>query len=185
MDSNDLVLSVVRGAGTVPGRTALQKLCYFANEKIDAGVAFKAHYYGPFSRSVATSTDLLVISSFLSEARATGALSHPSVDSIGAVKTEWEQHNYQITPDGEKYYLNRISKFKDAFHAVDSVVETLRRLTGLDASQLSEMAKVHYLEKHSPAQSVDDLVRAAEGYGWQLSAAAVEKALSRLEALSL
>lgn len=185
MDSNDLVLCVVRQAGTVPGRTALQKLCYFANEKIDAGVSFKAHYYGPFSRSVAMSTDLLVISNFLSEARATGTLSHPSVDSSGDVKTEWEQHNYQITLDGEKYFQNKVSKFGDTIGALGSVIEGLRRLTGLDASQLSEMAKIHYLEKHSAARSVDDLVRGAAGFGWQLSNAAVEKALSRLEELSL
>lgn len=185
VDANDLVLSVVHRAGSVPGRTALQKLCYFANDRIGTGIPFRAHYYGPFSRNIAASTDLLVISNFLSESVATGALSAPSVQPSGGVSTEWEQHSYRITPDGERFFERREKNFSEQYRVVDRVVDSLRSETGFDATRLSELAKIHFLKSNTGANSPQELMARAGELQWKVSLAAVERALNTLERLKL
>jgi uncharacterized protein YwgA len=49
----ETVLLVIDAAGgTVEGRTAVQKLCYFAGLTLNEDLGHRAHYYGPYSRQV-------------------------------------------------------------------------------------------------------------------------------------
>ncbi len=49
----ETVLTVIAAAGgTLEGRTAIQKLCYFAGLVLDEDLGHRAHYYGPYSREV-------------------------------------------------------------------------------------------------------------------------------------
>ena len=49
----ETVLLVIDAAGrTLEGRTAVQKLCYFAGLALDEDLGHSAHYYGPYSREV-------------------------------------------------------------------------------------------------------------------------------------
>ena len=55
LDEYDVIgLTIGAHAGSITGRTAIQKLIYFAKVKIPSiDVTYTHHYYGPFSRNIA------------------------------------------------------------------------------------------------------------------------------------
>jgi uncharacterized protein YwgA len=69
MNVRDLVLAVVQGEPQqkMVGRTLLQKKVFFVNELLKGTIAFLPHYYGPYSREVASAVDSLVSAGLLTE----------------------------------------------------------------------------------------------------------------------
>ncbi|MFZ0891007.1 MAG: hypothetical protein WB778_09135 [Thermoplasmata archaeon] len=187
MEPSDVVLYVASKVKLVPGRTSLQKLTYFANVKLRANVAFRPHYYGPYSSQIAEVTDNLLSDAFLDEVRESGSLSSPWVTPGGTVMTDWERRSYSIT-DAGKHYLQRLPlKRLRELRKLDPVLAKLQKDTNLDPKPISNLAKVHFLCQETPSirSNIDSISLAAKGYGWKLTDSDVEGALKTLDSLHI
>lgn len=179
----ELVLSVVDVAGEVPGKTVLQKLCYFSSEKLGTDLEFRPHYYGPYSPKVSNTTDDALAVDFLSEEIERGSLASPWETPSGKKMTEWERHNYELTDDGEMYITALREEQDSELRQLETLVEELRRVTDFDASTISNMAKVHYIQKETDAASPADIQGEATEWNWDLSLPEITTAIGNLEDL--
>lgn len=179
MNSNELVLAVVSKARKVPGRTSLQKICYFANEFLRTQIAFRPHFFGPFSVDVADSANVLVSADLIDEQIESGTFL-----KSGKAR-EWTRHTYSISQDGLKYLAWLEKRGPGLDPRLEEIVRRLKSLTDFDQDSLSKLAKVHYIRKelgrHSPNGSL--ITKRARELGWTLSASDVRLALSHLAEL--
>jgi uncharacterized protein len=187
VEASDLVLYIASKVGTVPGRTSLQKLCYFANFKLGADIPFKPHYYGPYSPQIARATDSLLAFDFVDESRESGTLSSPWTTPGGTVITDWERRSYKLTSEGESYLKKLPRRRREALSKANDLIAKLSAVTKLDAKKLSTLAKVHLII-HQHGQSpkdVDGIMAAAKIEAWRLTRNQVERALKTLSSLPL
>src|SRR2546425_8216065 len=93
VDPKEIILTLIdSNGGFIDGRTVLQKAAYFAGEKLKVDLGFSPHYYGPYSREVEATTELLVSQGLLTETieRLSG------LDAIAGF--EPRKYHYQMTP---------------------------------------------------------------------------------------
>jgi len=187
MEATDLVLYVTSRVETVPGRTALQKLCYFVNVKSGAGVPFKAHYYGPYSPDIARATDSLLVFDLIEERKESGSLSSPWVNRQGAVITDWERRSYSLSVEGKAYWEKAPKEGKESLATADDLIEKLRKATRLDAKKLATLAKVHFLidQNNLAADDIAGIISTAKDEGWRITEGGVRVALKSLALLQL
>lgn len=181
MEVNALVLTIVEKAGQVPGRTSLQKLSYFANEILVAGIGFRPHYYGPYSPEIAGVADVLVAANLLKEDLVNGLYFRSGRNR------EWTRHTYSLTEDGKKYlsWLSARGGFPE--DEVRDLVEKLKAETNLDPENLSKLAKVRFISDQLGNRSPNpvEVSRTAKGLGWALPPAVARKSLITLDRLGL
>jgi uncharacterized protein len=181
MDPAALVLSITSKAECVPGRTSLQKLSYFVNNSVAGGIAFKPHFYGPYSEEVASATDVEVAANLLHEEIARGLYFRSGKER------EWTRHSYSLTPDGQTYLNWLMTKSGLPFDTIGQVVQKLKGETALDPDQLSRLAKVRFiidsneLTKPHPVE----ITTAARTFGWSIVPSIARKSLITLERLQL
>jgi len=169
------ILVAVDTAGSI-GRTALQKVIFFAREAGLTKADYQPHYYGPYSRDVAASLLSLVAAGWIQE------ISEAWPD--GSAFGERRRYTYLLTPTGK----DALKKLVDA---KDSAAETLRKIvrlcqqkTGLDFQMLSWAAKIHFLKnKLDKPLSPSDLAQVAEKWGWEVRPEDVPKVADLLEQL--
>jgi hypothetical protein len=139
-DTQDEVLAVLlvqEFQNTVKGylgRTAIQKLCYFAKVLgVPFSFPFRIYYYGPYSEELAFSSDYLV---------ATGALYDASTDPskysnfrTGESATELLTHHSQIV----KEYRPAIREIVEAFGE-------------FDPASLELLSTMHFVEQRLKAR---------------------------------
>ncbi|MCL4308960.1 MAG: hypothetical protein M1126_06365 [Candidatus Thermoplasmatota archaeon] len=187
MEPSDVIVYVTSKVGTVPGRTVLQKLCYFVNAETGSAIPFRPHYYGPYSSDVAEATDTLLSSGFLDESKESGSLSSPWVTPGGTVITDWERRTYKLTKDGETYLGRLPADERKILARSEPLLDALRDSTGLDPTKLSNVAKIHFIisTRQAERSNRESLVTAVNRNGWRLSATDVEEALKTLDKLTL
>lgn len=181
LQPNDLVLAIISEAGKVPGRTSLQKLCYFVNEELDAGVPFKAHYYGPYSEEIANAADVQVGAHLVHEEVERGQY-------FKAGKTrEWARHSYSLTADGERYLDWLVRHSPVPKNEIRAVVSKLQAETSLDPDSLAKLAKVRFIADrlHGTSPHPVLVTRCAKQYGWRLAPSVVRQSLITLNRLQL
>lgn len=184
MDTYLLVLAAVKGVGTIPGRTALQKTCYFAKEKVGGNLAYFAHYFGPYSKAVAKARSDLVASNILREEVEVGKLTKPRQTEQDTEKV-WQRHNYVLTKEGTDLIDRLKDKLGGDFHTVQSYVKTIESATGMDLTRLAAAAKVHFVSIHEGAATIDEIVERASAHDWRLSTDDVSSAMDTLDEIEL
>ncbi|MBC7091359.1 MAG: hypothetical protein H5T50_05555 [Nitrososphaeria archaeon] len=165
MDPIDLVLAIIYFAGgKIDGRTKIQKIAYFINEKFDCKITFIPHYYGPYSTSIAKTLEDLVATDFVEE-------------EALITLNDRKFFMYRIK-DGVKNILEQnkeLYKFK-------TLVE---RLANENLNNVINASKVHYLYKNSNNKDSNFLIEEAKKYGWNLSQNEVNDSLILLNELEL
>lgn len=182
IDPLDLVLGIVafNKDEKVEGRTFLQKLAYFLNEKLKLGVEFEPHYYGPYSKTIAMATSTLVELEFLNEKE----------DKFPAAPTsifEPRKYTYQLTLAGQTI-LSELQQQEPSL--LDSIKKTMGEITAKEECNyecLSLAAKMFHILKSRGRQPlrVSELSTAAKELGWKLSTEEVDKAAKFLKELGL
>ena len=97
----DILLLVVKEAGEsgLRGRTLLQKKVYFLSELMKVDLGFSAHYYGPYSGSVAGNLASLVSHGFIKENTEVFETTPPR-----NVFGEIHRHTYFLTDEAEELW---------------------------------------------------------------------------------
>ncbi len=173
MQPTDLVISVIDAAPVIDGRTALQKLVYFASVKTGTEMAFVPHYYGPYSQLVASVLE--------------NAVSFDYVNESGR-RTVHDRYiyGYSLTEDGKE--LAKAIKKRDpqSYAIATGVVRTCRRIAHNNINILSWAAKVHYLlsRKGKPI-SDEEVMDTSRSFGWTLKKDEIDTGVNLLSALRL
>lgn len=173
-------MTSVDAAGTMPGRTSLQKVCYFANSRLRGNVFFFPHYFGPYSPDVARAATELVSSQLVQDQIESGSLSEPWITTKGRMITEWERHNLSISGDGRRYLKSIKDERRQEIYRVRGFVKHLRDATELDPSTLSLAAKVHFIVRAERAQTWRQVRSKGRAHGWTLSDDDLKAALRTL-----
>jgi len=168
VEASLLVISSIDAAGTMPGRTALQKVCYFANNRLRGTVFFFPHYFGPYSPEVARAATELVSSQLVRDQIESGTLSQPWVTTKGRQISEWERHNLSTSSDGRRYLKSVKDDRRKQIYHVRGIVKNLQTATELDPTSLSLAAKVHFLSSSEGARTWRQVRSKARAHGWTL-----------------
>ena len=181
VEPRDVVLAIVafNTEEKVEGRTFLQKLAYFLNEKLSLGIEFEPHFYGPYSESLAMATNTLVALGFLDE-------TEERFLPVSADVFEPRRYTYKHTQAGKKVlrelqrqnstWLNRVKKTMDEITAKEEC----------NYECLSLAAKMfHILKRQGKAMTESELSAAANDLGWKLRNEQIQKAAKFLKELRL
>ena len=171
MDIDDIILMILNAAVNVPGKTAMQKICYFSSILLDFDMNFFPHYYGPYSRTVAKRLQLLDNFDLLKKQHyLTGRGSFP----IFSLNEESKDHINEIISENESAYAT-IQKLI-AFSKKES----------MDYNILSYAAKIYYiLEEEDRELNDEELIELANYYDWKLSSEQIVSAKNFLSGLDL
>jgi uncharacterized protein YwgA len=163
LETPDAVLVIIDAAdGQVEGRTAVQKLAYFASVATGRDLGHHAHFFGPYSRPV---EGALINEAFAGDlAETTNTFSSWSGPDI-------RQYTYRLTSQGGDAVAEIRDTSPHACRCIDDVVSKLKDLVpGLPQHPLSLAAKVDYiLTRAGGAPTVSEIPALAKEYGWDVS----------------
>lgn len=173
---NAILVAIDAGEGI--GRTALQKVIFFVKELGLTDAAYNPHYYGPYSREVASTLLSLVAAGWVEES----GESWPGGSSFG----ERRRYAYRLSPAGR-------SALKQLVDGNDVEAEQLRRIVGvckekthLDFQMLSWAAKIRFLlAKLNKVLTPEEIEQQARNWGWQVKREDVPKVADLLDSLRL
>ncbi len=160
--------------GQVNGRTVLQKLSYFISVKTAIDLQHTAHYYGPYSRTIASTLEDLSAAGFIKEE--------------GWITTnDRVAYNYRLTPDGESIVKDIKVNSSGLYKKVSDIVHTCTKITSNDPGILSWAAKVHYIARQKKGGEItyQEIKDIGESLGWSLSEAQIDSAGDLLKELGL
>lgn len=157
----------------IEGRTVLQKLAYFTSIKAKADMDFFAHFYGPYSHTLAAKLDDLVASDFVMEK--------------GRRTTRNRMmYSYYLTDDGQIVGNSIRKRHPKDFVIAKRVTRKCKRLVHNNISVLSWAAKVHYiLDQTEKPMTYDKAVELGRWFGWKLPEKQVDSAINLLLSLRL
>jgi len=137
------------------GRTAMQKLVYFAAQQVEVETTYYSHYYGPFSEGVSMGIASLWGKGFVHE-------KPPTHTSPG--------YTYTLTEDGERLGAMVSREKGDEYARIVSIVRTCRDCCGLRPSRLAFASKIHYLvnRRGAPRDSIEGLISMGRKIGWEM-----------------
>ena len=166
-------LTIVLDYGKVEGRTTLQKLAYFASLKVRLNLDFVAHYYGPYSPTIAVALE--------------------SMSALGLIKEEvrWSNRNqraytYSLTKDGEAIVHNVERNENQACEKIRNEVARCMEVSDGRSKVLIWAAKVHYiLSKRKKPASYLTIRKIAKSFGWDISSDEIDSGATLLQELGL
>ena len=166
MNPYDAILLNIRASGeSAIGRTVLQKLIYLQSK---LGIAINAtyipHYYGPYSRDIATALADLVAFDYVDEKRSREAFGYA----------------YTLTRDGEGIADDSEKKNKEWFEKIKNIISECRSC--LMPGPMSYAAKVHHIRSIDPTFRPEDV---AGMFGWKMDDREVRTGQKLLERLGL
>ncbi len=179
MDYLDAVVTVVglsSSSGSQVGRTAIQKLIYFALQKgvVEDEDTYFPHYYGPYSKEVARALSTAVSIDFVQES----AKELP----------EYEGRRYIYTPTGSGKALHSMIKKEqeEDWEKLSEIVSICGETAKLNMQIMACAAKVHYLlTQREGRMTVNEIKRTAQDLGWELKDSDIDKAAELLVELDL
>lgn len=173
MDAEEFLLLLISAAVNIHGRTAVQKLGYFASVVLGLDLGYVAHYYGPYSSLLANYLQNFVGSDYLDESGRQTAF-----DRV--------VYSYSMTDDGNAIAMQLQNEHAKEFTTIKQIVEKCREIADGNTNVLSWAAKVHYiLSEERKTITSDQAISLAETFGWKLSEKEVKAGVKLLTALGL
>ncbi|MGP8070197.1 MAG: hypothetical protein ACLP5V_09930 [Candidatus Bathyarchaeia archaeon] len=173
MDAEEFLPLLISAAVSIQGRTAVQKLGYFASIVLGLDLGYTAHYYGPYSPLLASYLQNFVGSDYIEESGRQTAL-----DRV--------VYSYSMTDDGSALAKQLQNQHAKEFAIIKQIVEKCQEIAGGNTNVLSWAAKVHYiLSAEKTSITSDQAVSIAKTFGWKLSEEEVKSGVKLLTALSL
>jgi uncharacterized protein YwgA len=171
------LLALDAAEGKIEGRTAMQKIMYFAAVELGEDFGHQAHYFGPYSRAV-------------ENALTTSALGEEVTETIERFPTyasgpDIRKYTYQLTPTGKQEVEAARAEHEDEAEKISRTVEAVRTVVpDLNQNTLSMAAKVDFIvyqeNDRIPLAEIPDL---AKQLGWEISEAQVRQSVELLQRL--
>jgi uncharacterized protein YwgA len=165
----------------IAGRTLLQKTLYFLSERLDLGLDFMPHYYGPYSTEVTE-----VISSL----KATGIIEEKVERFLPfnfSITFEPRRYTYRLTEIGKEIALLIADKEKESAKMIKDVLEEMKELgANNDYKNLSIAAKMHQiLNIEGKKMTAEEILDEAESIGWDIKEKEAKSAIEFLEKMKM
>jgi uncharacterized protein len=172
----EAVVLVIDAAGRrVEGRTAVQKLCYFAGLALNEDLGHSAHYYGPYSRDV---------ESALQNESFAGDLEENVRSFSGWSGREGRAYTYTLTGQGQQVVRELRQQHPEAAERIERIVKRLGELVeGYRQHPLSLAAKVDLILRQQGETTADQIPALARGLGWDVTDDEVTQAVNVLVGL--
>lgn len=164
----------------IAGRTLLQKTLYFINEKMELGIEFIPHYYGPYSTQIADEIASLSAAGIVQEDVET----FPSF-SFG-VTFEPRKYMYRLTEQGQE--IAKLAERRNGTDAerVKRILETMKSAGAADDyKSLSVAAKMYHVLKAKKRMRASQILGEAKALGWSLNEEEAKAAVEVLKNLGL
>jgi uncharacterized protein YwgA len=173
---NAILVAIDAGEGI--GRTALQKVIFFAKELQLTEAAYNAHYYGPYSREVASTLLSLVAAGWVEES----GESWPDGSMFG----ERRRYAYRLTAAGRSALQQLVTADNAESEQLRKVVRLCKEKTYLDFEMLSWAAKIRFMvAKLNKPLNPEQIEEQARAWGWQVNQEDVPKVADLLDSLQL
>jgi uncharacterized protein YwgA len=141
-----LISLVLQSAGSIDGRTKLQKIAYLANTIGWKAFDFKYHNFGPYSDSLAAELDNMRNYGWIEEREKS-----TSQDRI--------IYEYQFSDEFRQTALSQIGKVEDMVPNGRRLISRTRglvtQLNNFSSDELQIMATLVFLRSHDPSMSVE------------------------------
>jgi hypothetical protein len=157
-----VLLAIDAAGGTLEGRTAVQKLCYFASLALGEDLGHQPHYYGPYSRAVEVALENEAFAGDLEE----------SMRKFFSTWTgrEGRSYTYTLTEQGNEVVAEISEAKPEAAARVNAVVKRLGELVpGYRQHPLSLAAKVDLILRQRGSMMADQIPVVAKGLGWEVN----------------
>lgn len=166
--------------GRVAGRTAMQKLAYFASIHLGVALGHRAYYYGPYSSRVEDALANAVIAGELSQEtkRLRGRQDGPDI----------VLYTYTLKPEGQRRAEELKVRFPHDWEEIAHAVTTIKEIIpDFDQKLLSSAAKTYLIVSDSEGGEVDEaeIPDLAKRLGWALTSGQVKRTIDLLEKLGL
>ncbi len=170
-NTKELILTVTHAnGGSIEGRTVLQKVCYFAGERLDLDLGFRPHYYGPFSSRIEDATDILVSQTLLRETIERIPTFRP------ATGFEPRKYTYQLTEQGRRSIRHQRLQSRKSYKEIKELLESIEKLSALNPSILSAAAKIQFIvSSEDKPLGNEEIKERAQDIGWELADGDIEK----------
>jgi len=181
MDARDFVaITLLKAGGEIRGKTKLQKLVYFVGVLTDRldDLGYRAHFYGPYSDEVAYA---------VSQLKTIGAVDQNVTDwGIDRSGFEVKRYDFRLNAEGRKFAEHLARRHRDTAEQIRCAVELYRKAGDRDYMSLSIAAKTYFLlgQKRGKA-TLEQLVKLASRFGWNVSDAQITEAIEYLQQLGL
>jgi uncharacterized protein YwgA len=174
MDTSELLISIISAEPNgINGRTAIQKLGYFASVKLKKDVGYGPDFYGPFSAPFAASLESLVGFDFV-------------IERGRRTVRDRTMYSYSLTDDGKQLAKRIAEQYPTEFSIIRRTVRKCAQSVHYNINVLSWAAKVHFiLQKAKKGMTYEESIRAGKRFGWKLDEQEVESAVRLLLALGL
>lgn len=173
MDGSGVLASLLKSnGGEIRGRTAIQKLAYFAHCKfpnLDVP-PYTPHYYGPFSAGLGQVLANLVSLGFVNENRVAGGY-------VG--------YAYALNQDGQRLSEDAQNENPKDFDDISRTVSVCNDHCGLDIPVLSAASKIHYLITEGGKMTLKEAIEYAEELQWIIKTENAQKGEALLRKLNL
>ena len=178
VDIYDVIgMTIHTNGGVIEGRTAIQKLIYFETLKIPSlsPCIYHHHFYGPFSRDVASSLEDFTAFSYVNEIAHSGF---------------YNSYTYEMTEKGNRYALKKKEQFPKEYEIISNLVKTCTEFCDLKSAPLSYAAKSYYIlinteEGRKDKFTKEDIRKVGKNFDWNISQDDVEIGVSLLQKLHL
>ena len=172
---SDILISILDNiGGEIIGRTVLQKLSYFVAVKTGHDLQHSAHYYGPYSRTIASTLTDLTASDFIRE-------------EGWITVNDRMAYSFSLTRDGKSIAEHIKRNLPELYSKVGNIVHTCIKIAGNDADVLSWAAKVYYIASRQNKEKITykEIRNIGKSFGWQISKSQIDFAVQLLKALRL
>lgn len=157
----------------IDGRTAVQKLGYFATVILKKNLGYEADFYGPYSTIVAANLQNLVESDFVTEKQ----------HVTGNCR---KMYSYNLNDEAFDLAKKLKKTYPSEHKIIENVVKKCDRIVNCDYNVLSWAAKVHFvLQKNKKAMTYQEAIIASRRFGWKLSESQIAAAAKLLRELKL
>jgi uncharacterized protein YwgA len=179
MNSAQFLLALIGASGgKIQGRTLLQKQAFFVAQLagIDPGLAFDAHFYGPYSSTVDNTIGQLKSLGFVKE----------ETTEFGVISGGFEmrRYDYQLTDQGRE--VSEKLKLLPYYKKIDEAVAKIAKAGNPDYIELSIAAKSYFiLKKEKRPMSSSEITLQAGKFNWNLGVDSVQKAVNFLKSVGL
>jgi uncharacterized protein YwgA len=171
-----VLLMISEFGGNLPGKTKIQKLCYFYSVLNDKEMGFRPHYYGPYSP---------IVENALDELEGLGLIDK-DVERLGENQEGFEikKFHYRIT----RYGTQVVDTIEDnpEKKELEKFVEKVKKTGIPDTTGISIAAKAYYiLRKENMPLTDDEIRKKARAFGWDINSDSINKAANFLKSFGL
>ena len=182
LSSDDVLFAIAKAHdGRVLGRTRIQKIGYFIGVIAGSDLGYHAHYYGPYSPTVAATLEERLACVHFRETP------HQSAEVFSGHDGVRKYYEYELTDEGKSAAEIHRNWHTEEFDKAVEIAAKIRSLQ-VDYMQLSFAAKVHCIavQRSRPfTLTVADIQASAREFGWAMTKSDVTRGGEILEKLGL